>query len=175
MRHVLRVLESYGAAIFPKRSSLAKRCGMTLGTLVRMLDELKRDGILKVERRGPTSNLYLLSLKPEMATSMATSMATFSAPHLLSEVKPEGFEGLAPSQRKRALTARNPAAYAKTILESEARIRKPAVRAETPRVQFSERAWSFDDWKAAGLPDDADAFLEWALSGAAVPEKVMAS
>lgn len=127
MRHVLEVLESYGDVIFPKRSSLAKRCGMTLRTLDRMLDRLKHDGLITVERRGPTSALYVLSLKPESGNScgnsFGNSFGNSSAPHLFTELKLEVLELLTESQRKRAIKAKNPAAYAQAIISSEARLR----------------------------------------------------
>lgn len=75
MRIVVDVLRSYGEAAFPKQKTLARRCHMTLGTLIRMLDELKRDGLLKTELRGPTSCLYSLTFKPEMARVMAKALA----------------------------------------------------------------------------------------------------
>ena len=131
MRHVLEVLESYGDVIFPKRSSLAKRCGMTLRTLDRMLDRLKHDGLITVERRGPTSALYVLSLKPKSGNSCGNSFGNSSAPHLFTELKLEVLELLTESQRKRALKAKNPAAYAQAIISSDARLRDARASAQT--------------------------------------------
>lgn len=75
MRIVVDTIASYGDKAFPKQKTLARQCRMTVATLARMLDNLKRDGLLKIEKRGPTSALYLLKFKPEMARTMARSLA----------------------------------------------------------------------------------------------------
>lgn len=93
MRRVIEAIQSFGSNAFPKQANLAKRAGMTKATLVRMLDELKRDGILTTEMRGPTSCLYFLSINHQMAKPLAKALAKplakASAPHLFTELKTE--------------------------------------------------------------------------------------
>ncbi len=74
MQWVIYVLKSFGKRIFPKLKKLAAACGYTVATLRRILDELRWDGWLRTERRGPTSSLYIL-LVPKMAHSLAHSLA----------------------------------------------------------------------------------------------------
>lgn len=75
MRNVLEVLLSFGPDVFIKQARLAKKCKLTKGTLVRMLDELKRDGKISTTQRGPTSCLYFVKDRPRMAKPLAKAMA----------------------------------------------------------------------------------------------------
>lgn len=91
MQYVLGVLRSFGKRIFPKLKRLAEACGLTVATLRRILDELRRDGWLRTERRGPTSSLYILQV-PKMAHSLAHSLAHSNSASLVSEVDVRGAE-----------------------------------------------------------------------------------
>jgi DNA-binding MarR family transcriptional regulator len=103
MQYVLGVLRSFGKRIFPKLKKLSEACKLTVATLRRILDELRRDGWLRTERRGPTSSLYILQV-PKMAHSLAHSLAHSNSVSLVSEEergrrKPVSFERLTERER----------------------------------------------------------------------------
>jgi DNA-binding MarR family transcriptional regulator len=137
MRIVLEALRSYGSTIFPKQDRLARQCKMTKATLVRMLDELKRDGILTTEMRGPTSCLYFLSIKQEMAKPMAKALAKPLAKPLAKALPPYLFTELKLEKKQEQAGA---------LGFSQAEIEHPAVQAALRRARW--RIEAADDPKA---------------------------
>lgn len=49
---VLLALLDYGARAFPSQATLARKCGMSVNTLQRVLDGMRRDNLVATESRG---------------------------------------------------------------------------------------------------------------------------
>ena len=60
---VLFVLESRGDEISPSKSTIAKDCGYSKGTVDNAITELKNADLLRIKQRFNNSNLYFLNEK----------------------------------------------------------------------------------------------------------------
>lgn len=56
---VMLALVDYGARAFPSQATLARKCGMSVATLQRVLEGLRRDNLVATESRGKALRYYL--------------------------------------------------------------------------------------------------------------------
>jgi hypothetical protein len=56
---VMLALVDYGARAFPSQATLARKCGMSVATLQRVLEGLRRDNLVATESRGKALRYYV--------------------------------------------------------------------------------------------------------------------
>jgi len=86
MKRLFTWLRSFGGKVFPKLETIEKRLGWSVSTIRRLLAELRRDGKISWDRRGPTSCIYYLHDTQRMEHSLEHSLEHSRPRSLLSEV-----------------------------------------------------------------------------------------